>query len=218
MIQVKLLRVLQEREIERVGESKKRKVNIRVVTATHQDLHGLVRDGYFREDLYYRLKVFPILLPPLRERKEDLPLLTSHFIEMMNAKTGKKIQGLSQQAMRLFMDYPWPGNVRELENAVEHAFVLCNQRQIAPRDLPIEVRQPEYGEVYRQISDMPKHKQIKRIKLSKQVLLELLDECEWNKAEVARRVGRSRTSIWQYMKKWNIPLRREQGEALAKIM
>jgi len=218
MIQVKLLRVLQEREIERVGESKKRKVNIRVVTATHQDLHGLVRGGYFREDLYYRLKVFPILLPPLRERKEDLPLLTSHFIEMMNAKTGKKIQGLSQQAMRLFMDYPWPGNVRELENAVEHAFVLCNQRQIAPRDLPIEVRQPEYGDAYRQISDMPRHKQIKRMKLSKQVLLELLDECQWNKAEVARRVGRSRTSIWQYMKRWNIPLRREQYETLDKIV
>jgi len=208
LIQVKLLRVLQEREIERVGESRKRKIDIRVITATHQDLFNLVHQGHYREDLYYRLKVFPILMPPLRDRKEDIPLLTAHFINAMNAKTGKTIQGLSQEAMRMFMDYPWPGNVRELENAIEHAFVLCNQRQIGPLDLPIEVRKPEYAEVCLQPPDAPMRTQIKRKRLSKQALLELLDECEWNKAEVARRVGLSRTSIWQYMKKWDIPLRK----------
>ena len=210
LIQVKLLRVLQEREIERVGDSKEYKVDIRVITATHQDLLDRVRKGYFREDLYYRLKVFPVFMPSLRERKDDIPLLTSHFISTMNAKTGKAIQGLTQEAMRLFMDYPWPGNVRELENAIEHAFVLCNRDQIDPPDLPIEIRQPDYLEVCYQQPDVPAGMPVKRKKLSKEVLLELLDQCEWNKAEVARRVGLSRTSIWQYMKKWDIPLRKER--------
>jgi two-component system response regulator HydG len=129
-IQVKLLRVLQEREIERVGESKRRKVNIRIIAATHQDLFKRVQEGKFRDDLYYRLKVFPIHLPPLRKRKDDIPLLVSHFIDIHDKKTGKQIENLSQEAMRIFMDYPWPGNVRELENAIEHAFVLCNKEQI----------------------------------------------------------------------------------------
>jgi len=131
-IQVKLLRVLQEREIERVGESRKRKIDIRIITATHQELYAKVREGHFREDLYYRLKVFPIQLPPLRGHKEDIPLLASHFINRMNKKTAKQIRSMSQPALRLFMDYPWPGNVRELENAIEHAFVLCDRDQIDP--------------------------------------------------------------------------------------
>jgi len=210
LIQVKLLRVLQEREVERVGDSKARKVDIRIITATHQHLIDLVSKGHFREDLYYRLKVFPILMPQLQEKKEDIPLLTNHFISAMNAKTSKTIQGLNQDAMRLFMDYPWPGNVRELENAIEHAFVLCNRDQIAPPDLPIEIRQPDYLEVCYEQANVPAGTPIKRKKLSKQTLLELLDQCEWNKAEVARQVGLSRTSIWQYMKKWDIPLRKER--------
>jgi len=121
-IQVKLLRVLQEREIERVGESKKRKIDIRIIAATNKDLYGLVNNGDFREDLYYRLKVFPINMPPLRTRKEDIPILISHFIDILNVKTGKQIKGVSQSTMRILMDYTWPGNVRELENAIEHAF------------------------------------------------------------------------------------------------
>jgi len=209
LIQVKLLRVLQERKIERVGESRERKVDIRIITATHQDLLDVVRKGHFREDLYYRLKVFPVFMPPLRERKEDVPLLTSHFVTAFNTKTNKTIKGLSQEAMRMFMDYSWPGNVRELENAIEHAFVLCNQDQIGPPDLPIEIRQPDYSEICPQPFGVPAGTRVKRKKLSKQVLRELLDQCEWNKAEVARRVGLSRTSIWQYMKKWDIPLRKE---------
>jgi len=210
LIQVKLLRVLQERKIERVGDSKGRKVDIRVITATHKDLLDLVRKGNFREDLYYRLKVFPVFMPPLRERKDDIPLLTSYFIGAMNTKTGKTIKGLSQEAMRLFMDYSWPGNVRELENAIEHAFVLCNRDQVDPSDLPIEIRRPDYSETCSQPFIAPGDKKARRQKLSKPVLLKLLDQCEWNKAEVARRVGLSRTSIWQYMKKWDIPLRKEQ--------
>jgi two-component system, NtrC family, response regulator HydG len=207
-IQVKLLRVLQEREIERVGDSKKRKIDIRVITATHQDLYAKVRNGEFREDLYYRLKVFPIRLPTLRERKKDIPLLLEHFISSMNKKTGKKISGVSQDVMQACMDYHWPGNVRELENAVEHAFVLCNRKQIDISDLPIEIRNPGYTTICAAPPDKPLTKTTRRKKLLKESLIELLEECDWNKAEVGRRVGLSRTAIWKYMKKWDIPLQR----------
>jgi two-component system, NtrC family, response regulator HydG len=204
LIQVKLLRVLQEREIERVGESRKRKIDIRIITATHQDLFAKVGEGNFREDLYYRLKVFPIRLPPLRKRREDIPLLADHFISLMRQKTGKPIKGLSSSALRAFMEHHWPGNVRELENAIEHAFVLCNRKQILISDLPIEMREPDYSAACE--STTAGGFRAKRKKLSKQNLLDLLAECEWNKAEVGRRVGLSRTAIWKYMKKWDIPL------------
>jgi len=207
-IQVKLLRVLQEREIERVGESRRRNVDIRVIAATHQDLYSRVQKGYFREDLYYRLKVFPINLPPLRERKEDLPLLVSHFIKIQNLKTGKEIHGVSQAALRILMDYHWSGNVRELENAIEHAFVLCNKDRIDPFDLPVEIRQSEYPVSFSAIPEKLRSNPVPQKKLSKEVLLKLLDECDWNKAEVGRRAGLSRTAIWKYMKKWEIPLKK----------
>jgi PAS domain S-box-containing protein len=206
LIQVKLLRVLQEREIERVGESKKRKIDIRIMAATNKNLLALVHQGIFRQDLYYRLKVFPIHVPPLRERKEDLPLLTNHFITVLNKKTGKQIQNLSPEAMRILMDYSWPGNVRELENAVEHAFVLCNVKQIDVFDLPVEIRQVEYRPALFQENPNPLPLPLK--KLSRDILLTLLDDCDWNKAEAGRRVGLSRTAIWKYMKKWDIPLQR----------
>jgi DNA-binding NtrC family response regulator len=210
-IQVKLLRVLQEREVERVGDNRKRKIDIRVITATHQDLYAKVRQGQFREDLYYRLKVFPIHLPPLRERREDIPLLTKHFISLMNQKTGKRIETLSSSALRAFMDYAWPGNVRELENAIEHAFVLCNRSRIDSIDLPIEIRQPNYAPPgYGRPTTSFLSGQVRRKRISKQELLDLLKECDWNKAEVSRRMGVSRTAIWKYMKKWRIPLQPEQ--------
>ncbi|MCK5100842.1 MAG: sigma 54-interacting transcriptional regulator, partial [Desulfobacteraceae bacterium] len=123
-IQVKLLRVLQQKEIERVGESINRKIDIRVITATNKDLATLVQEGKFREDLYYRLKVFPIYLPLLNSRKEDIPLLVNHFININNKQTKNKVKGISRLALRSIMDYAWPGNVRELANAIEHAFVL----------------------------------------------------------------------------------------------
>ncbi len=207
-IQVKLLRVLQEREVERVGESIKRKINIRIITATNQDLFTLVQKGGFREDLYYRLKVFPIQIPLLRERKEDIPLLANHFITSQNKKTGKQISGMSKEALRILMDYSWPGNVRELENAIEHAFVLCSGEQVAVFDLPVEIRQTEYHPFATpNLAERGVTTKAKR-KLTPEALLQLLDECDWNKAEVARRVGLSRTAIWKYMKKWDIPLQR----------
>jgi PAS domain S-box-containing protein len=205
-IQIKLLRAIQEREIQRIGESKTRKINLRIVTATHKDLQSMVTEGTFREDLYYRLNVFPIRVPPLRERKEDIPLLTSHFILFFNAHTGKHIRDTSREVMRIFMDHNWPGNVRELENAVEHAFVLCNGDRIEREDLPEHLRRPE-GDA-RPLPSVPAAKAGSREKLSKEQLIILLEDCGWNKAEAARRLGVSHTSIWKYMKKWQIPLQR----------
>lgn len=206
LIQVKLLRVLQEREIERVGESKRRRIDIRIIAATHRDLFDRVRRGEFREDLYYRLKVFPIHVPPLRLRKEDLPLLVSHFIGVQNRKTGKAIRGVSAEAMRILMDYSWPGNVRELENAVEHAFVLCADADIDVFDLPVEIRQCEYRPLPSMEPSQSMKSEDRREPPTRERLIALLDECAWNKAEAARRIGVSRTSVWKYMKKWHIPL------------
>lgn len=207
-IQVKLLRVLQEREVERVGESKRRKVDIRIITATNKNLYELIQNGTFREDLYYRLKVFPIHVPALRERREDIPLLTDHFIASQNEKTGKAITGLTKQAAQILMDYHWPGNVRELENAIEHAFVLCNDGEIDTFDLPVEIRKTEYaampGAVYPSQKEVPRHNRT----LTRDALFELLEASDWNKAEVARRLGVSRTAVWKYMKKWDIPLQK----------
>ncbi len=205
-IQVKLLRVLQEREIERVGDSKKQKIDIRIITATHQDLYSRVREGTFREDLYYRLKVFPIKLPPLRDRKEDLPLLVSHFVKAMKNKTGKAILDTSRQVMQTFMNYDWPGNVRELENAIEHAFVLCNSSRIEIQDLPVEILQRSNTDSGK--NRTRRYRPSKRQKLTKNQLLDLLNDCDWSKAEVARRLDLSHTSVWKYMKKWDIPLKR----------
>ena len=125
LIQLKLLRVLQEKEFERVGESTPQKVDVRVIASTNKDLKEKVRRGEFRQDLYYRLKVVEVSLPPLRERLEDLPLLVDHFCRSFNERFKKNIEGISSEVLSRFMDYPWPGNVRELEHVMEHAFVLC---------------------------------------------------------------------------------------------
>jgi len=207
-IQVKLLRVLQQKEIERVGESKKRKIDIRIITATNKNLKSQVDEGYFREDLYYRLKVFPIYLPPLRNRKEDIPLLVNHFIKTNNEKSITKVKGISKPALKIFMDYSWPGNIRELANAIEHAFVLCSGRPIDIEDLPIEIREP--GLTCRPDLEKKIEPVLKNVphshSLTREKLLDLLSASDWNKAEVGRRVGLSRASIWKYMKKWDIPL------------
>lgn len=206
-IQVKLLRVLQEREIERVGESKKRKINIRIIAATHRDLYTLVRGGGFRDDLYYRLKVFPIQLPPLSRRRDDIPLLVGHFIRKHNRKTAKQILGVSPATLRILLDYNWPGNVRELENAIEHAFVVCNREQIEPYDLPVEFRQARYPRLYKEETNRSVLRPYRRVKITKKELLGILNESDWNKAEAGRRIGISRTAVWKYMKKYRIPLK-----------
>ncbi len=208
-MQVRLLRVLQEREIERVGESRKRKVDIRILAATHKNLYELTRKGEFREDLFYRLKVFPVHVPPLRERREDIPLLVNHFIKKGNSREHKSISGVDPQAMKLFMEHPWPGNVRELENAIEHAFVICSAGIIQKSDLPWEIRDKNAMPAAKKDYSIPAQDtaiKSEPVKVTPETLLNLLEECDWNKAKVARRIQKSRTSVWKYMKKWNIPL------------
>jgi len=135
--QIKLLRVLQEKEFEKVGGTETLRVDIRLITATNKDLEKEVREGRFREDLYYRLNVVPIFLPPLRERKEDIPLLVKHFLEKATRENAKNVQYISEEAMEYLMNYSWPGNVRELENAIERAVVLCQSDTLNPNLFPI---------------------------------------------------------------------------------
>jgi len=142
-LQAKLLRVLQEREFERVGSSQPIKVNVRILSATHRDLESLLRAGQFREDLYYRLNVVTILVPPLRERRQDLPALMDHFLKIFAAKNGKTLRGFSREARDALLRYDYPGNVRELENLVERAVVLSRGDLIGRGDLPLTVEAPE---------------------------------------------------------------------------
>jgi transcriptional regulator with GAF, ATPase, and Fis domain len=134
-VQVKLLRVLQEREFERVGGGETIRVDVRVVSATHRDLESLIAEGKFREDLYYRLNVFPITLPPLRDRLEDLPKLVEHFIGKFNRVTGKAVRGFDVSAVAALQQYSWPGNVRELENVVERAIIVTRGELVSANDL-----------------------------------------------------------------------------------
>jgi len=134
--QVKLLRVLQEKEFERLGGTKSIKVDLRVICATHQNLEKMVKEKKFRQDLFYRINVFPVVIPPLRERREDIPLLVAHFTHKYNRENNKEIEGVNRVALDILMAYDWPGNVRELENVIEHAVVLCQKDLISSKDLP----------------------------------------------------------------------------------
>jgi two-component system NtrC family response regulator len=141
-LQVKLLRVLQEREFERVGSSRPLAVDVRLLAATHRDLAALVREGRFRDDLFYRINVVTIAVPPLRDRREDIPLLIDHFLRKFAEANRKPIAGLTREAREVLLRYDYPGNVRELENLVERAVVLTRDEVIAPADLPLTLQEP----------------------------------------------------------------------------
>ena len=207
-MQVKLLRVLQEREFEPVGDTETRRVDIRVIAASNCDLATESRGGQLRENLYYRLRVFPIGMPPLRERIEDVPLLVEHFVHTLSRRTGKDIKGLDAEATRAVMDYCWPGNVRELENAIEYAFVICQTDRVGLFDLPQELRRFEL----RREACLGQHGQGLRAPIpasasaravadsivrSPEQLKQLLEECNWNKAEAARRRVSFRSCVWR---------------------
>ena len=140
-LQVKLLRVLEEEKIRRVGDVRDIKIDVRIITATHRDLLAETKAGRFREDLFYRLNVLPILVPPLRDRRDDIPLLIDHFVARNNVRLGTSIRGLDTESRRLLFEYPWPGNVRELENTIERAMVLAEGDQIVAQDLPERLRE-----------------------------------------------------------------------------
>lgn len=195
-LQMKLLRVLQEREVERVGEAKPRPVNVRVITATHKDLQAAMETRAFREDLYYRLHVVPIHLPPLRERQVDIPLLVEHFVGQFRETTGKNIGEVAPDAMDCFMEYAWPGNIRELENSIEYAFVRCRDTTIQLAHLPLTLRDPKVND---------DEKQAKRPeKLGRQELLAALTKAGWNKSKAARSLGVDRTTIWRKAKEYGL--------------
>ncbi len=205
IIQLKLLRVLQEHEYERVGESVTRRASIRIIAATHRNLRQRVAEGRFREDFYYRIHVFSIAVPPLRSRREDIPILLEAFIDRMNHKTGKRINCLLPEARKAIMEYCWPGNVRELENAIEHAFVTCPDSCIRLEDLPYEIRTAlqrdmECGERFGSGKTVP----LPVGPLNREKMLSTLSECGWNRTEAARRLGIDRTTVWRRMKQWNI--------------
>lgn len=205
LIQVKLLRFLQEKEFERLGEATTRKADVRIIAATHRDLRQMVREGNFREDLFYRLKVFPIHIPPLRERKEDIGPLVEHFIARFNAETGKSIRGLTHDAALTLMDYCWPGNIRELENAIEHAFVTCREEQIDLFDLPLEIRRVEMRKgvcVPEQAQEAvaPLRAGVRR-RISDTEFDDALQKSGGNLSETARILGVDRTTVWRRMRK-----------------
>jgi DNA-binding NtrC family response regulator len=138
-VQVKLLRVLQEKELMRVGSTERTKIDVRMIAATNENLEENMKKGKFREDLFYRLHVFPIFLPDLKDRKEDIPLLAYHFLDRYSKEARKGIKGITKKAMKILLEYHWPGNVRELENAIERAVIMTDQDNLTPNDFPIDL-------------------------------------------------------------------------------
>jgi len=196
--QAKLLRVLQEKVIERVGDQKPIPVDVRVISATNQDLLRLRAQGRFRDDLFYRINVIPIPLPPLRDRREDIPLLVEAFIERTRLKTRKPITGIHKEALEQLLAYSWPGNVRELINVIHYAFVLCPEGCIRPKHLPAldQLNMPSPPEA-------PK-KRRSAGQMSKERLLDAIHAAGGCRAEAARRLGVSRVTLWKWLKKHNI--------------
>ncbi|MGB8991248.1 MAG: sigma 54-interacting transcriptional regulator [Desulfobaccales bacterium] len=194
-IQAKLLRVLCEKVIEREGGQKPIVVDVRVIAATNRDLQHLVAEGRFREDLFYRLNVIPIHLPPLRERREDIPLLAEAFIERTRLKTRKPVAGLSKEALDLLMKYDWPGNVRELINAMEYAFMLCPEGYILPEQLPNHLNQRGVARV-REASKAQDGNPAR----DKEALVKALKGAGGKMSEAARILGVSRVTLWKWLK------------------
>jgi PAS domain S-box-containing protein len=197
--QVKLLRVLEEKIVERVGDHRPIKVDVRIVSATNRNLQALIDQGHFREDFFYRINVIPIHVPPLRERGEDIPLLASAFFRRIQIKNGKRIEGISNEALDALTRYHWPGNVRELKSAFEFAFVSCQESMIRPEHFPIHIltgEQPSGGRVDAKTQTLEETK--------KQSLQNALRQSRGNQSEAARLLGISRTSVWQQMKRFGL--------------
>jgi two-component system response regulator HydG len=194
--QIKLLRVLQTQKFERIGGEKTLAVDVRILAATNKDLLEEVKKGNFREDLYYRLNVIPVRIPPLNKRRNDIPLQARYFIRGFAAEQGKIISEFSSEAMRLLLDYHWPGNVRELENCIERAVVLAKGKQIEVSDLPSALYQPEVSELAEPQGTI--------LENEAKLLKEVLQNCNWNKKQAALRLGISRNTLYRKLKKYNI--------------
>ncbi|HSN91599.1 MAG TPA: sigma-54 dependent transcriptional regulator, partial [Anaeromyxobacteraceae bacterium] len=206
-VQVKLNRVLQEREIRRVGDNRPVKVDVRVVAATHRDLKAEVAAGRFREDLFYRLNVFPVTLPALRDRREDVPLLAAHFLEKHANALRKPLRGFDDEAIRALAGYSWPGNVRELENAVERAVAVAAGPTVGPGDLPADVRGTQPGSLPGEVlASMPYREAVDlaRDRISRDYLAALLRAHEGNVTQAAQQAGMERESLHRLLRRYGV--------------
>ena len=199
-LQVKLLRVLQEHTFERVGDSQTRRTNARIIAATNRNLRRLVADGRFREDLYYRLRVFPIELPPLRSRREDIEPMARLLLSRVGARTGRALR-LSPEAVRVLLSYDWPGNVRELENALEFAATVCQGQTLHTEDLPPEIAPPAQPP-HEEPAPLPVRNRVAPVQapVADRELLAALEEHRWNRIATARALGVSRSTLWRRMR------------------
>jgi len=196
--QVKLLRVLQEKEVMKVGSTERTSIDVRMIAATSENLEANVRKGSFREDLFYRLHVFPILLPDLKERKEDIPLLAYHFLDLYTKENQKQINGITKQAMKLLLEYHWPGNVRELENAIERAVVMADQGYLTPKDFSENLKKRTEGLIKRGVMDRKSLEDIKA-----EYITEILKETGENKRIAAEILKVNPRTLYRFTKKAN---------------
>ena len=196
-MQVKLLRVLQEKQFERVGDTQTIKVDVRVIAATHQNLPECIVAGKFREDLYYRLKVVEIVIPPLCQRPEDIPALVDHCIHHFNHRFHKQIDAASEAVLQIFLNHVWPGNVRELQHAIEHAFVVCRDPIITPEHLPADLQnRPSYPPQTKAI--------ISATASEEEKILQALRQTNWRRKEAAKILGMGRSTFFRKLKKYGI--------------
>lgn len=197
-IQIKLLRVLEEKVIERVGDNRSIPVDVRVITATNRDLRQLVEAGSFRSDFYYRINVLPIVLPPLRERTEDIPLIAEMFFRRIQLKSNKPVTGISPEAMQALVRYHWPGNIRELKSAFEYAFVTCTNGRIDVQHLPPDIVLRQAQPVAAPLADL------KPDERKKQELIRALAQAKGNQSLAGRILGISRVTVWNRMHRYGI--------------
>lgn len=209
-MQVKLLRVLQEKEFSRVGGTETIKVDVRIIAATNRDLKSLVREGRFREDLYYRLNVLPIVLPPLRQRKEDIPLLVDHFLHKYNKRSLKPVQSMSPEEVKTLMEYGWPGNIRELENLVERAVVMGTQSSLYLEELAKIKRMAQHTEEKPQepspVQTFPPEASQTLEAMEKEHIIQVLKSTRGNKRQTARILDINPSTLWRKMKQYGIRL------------
>jgi DNA-binding NtrC family response regulator len=207
-LQAKLLRVVQEREIERVGGTRTITLDVRFIAATNVDLKQAVAHGTFREDLYYRLHVVPIHVPPLRERRDDIPLLVDHFVHRYRRRFGKPVIAISPPALAVMRDYPWPGNVRELQNVIERLVALAEGRVIGVEDLPFDLMFPDRRAKLKEVEALPLKEATDEFE--RQIILRVLERVGWNQSEAARLLGIHRNSLKVKLERWGIRSLREE--------
>ncbi len=201
-MQAKILRALQEKEIMRVGGTRPIKVDVRVIAATNRDLESMVKDGRFREDLYYRLNIIPIVIPPLRNRRDDIPPLVDFFIAKHSVDANRKIEGLTASARNLVMSYSWPGNVRQLESAIERAILLCEGNEIQVEDLPVEIRQEGTSASAFNFKLPPEGISFEEVERS--LITQAMEQTNWNITRAAKLLGLSFRTLQYRLEKFGM--------------